>query len=686
MSSSHLLKFEKVKPAEIVWREDIPFSKEFDDIYFNPQDGLAESEYVFLEGNDLPNDWVNSRQTNFCLAELGFGSGLNFLMTAARWQQSRTENKNLEHLNYISIEKRPFFASDLKRSHQHWPQFKTISEALLGRYPSLTYGRHQLVFSELKLTLTLMIMPAEDALADLELESRQQQNKIKIDHWFLDGFAPAKNQSMWGLSLAKKLARLSNTGSKLATFSVASSVRRPLQQAGFSLTKKKGFGRKREMLTAKYTEENTLLDTSESPRTPKAIRYLNLKYDKPWFNLSPSQRDNNSNRIAIIGAGIAGCALSFQLAKYGYQIDLYDENKSIASSASGAAAGIFHPQLTADMNYNSQLNWLAYLYLLRFLQELTSKEKSEIILSQGLVRLLPEKKSRQQLHQLTTKLLLSEWIKDEDFYHSSRGVFFPHSAAIDIPALCHLLLSKISVSQLNLEFEQKIQQLEQVSDGWKIISEKVERKYPHVILCGGANSLLTKRWLNCETNTTRGQTCFFKNKDLSQNLPKALVEQTYVVPKGVDTIHLGTTFENFTDDNLNQQSQTNMLLKANTLLTELKLPTISRQQVETLPLKGTLGYRLHSMDRLPLVGPVSDVAKLEKDFANIGQRRINMADLSYYNLPGLWLNTAYGSHGLLYSLIVSSHLASLIANDISPISSELANSISPIRMHFRKSN
>ena len=686
MSSAHLLKFEKVKPAEIEWRGNVPFSKEFDDIYFNPQDGLAESEYVFLEGNDLPNDWVNSKQTSFYLAELGFGSGLNFLMTAACWQQSLKENNNLKHLHYISIEKRPFLPTDLTRAHQHWPQFESISQMLLARYPSLTYGRHQLDFPEINLTLTLIFMPVKDALSDLELESKQQQNKIKVDHWFLDGFAPAKNESMWGLKIAKQLAQLSKVNSKLATFSVASSVRKPLQQTGFDLTKRKGFGRKREMLTARFSGEAKHQDTQEFADSRKLTKYLNLKYDKPWFNLSLSQQKDNSSRIAIVGAGIAGCALSFQLAKYGFQIDLYDQHKSIASAASGAAAGIFHPQLTADMNYNSQLSWLAYLYLLRLLQELTPEEKSKTILSQGLVRLLSEKKSQQQLHELATKLLLSDWIEKDVFYHSSRGVFFPHAAAIDISALCHLLLSKIPVNQLTLKCGLKVQQLEQLPHSWKLSSYEQEQNYSHVVLCGGANSSLAKQWLNCETNTTRGQTCLFQNESLSQSIAKTLVEQTYIIPKDRQSIHLGTTFESFIDDNLNQQSQIDMLLKANALLTELELPTMSQQQIEKLPLEGTLGYRLHSMDRLPLVGPVFDIAKLEKDFANLGQRRIDMADLTFYNLPGLWLNTAYGSHGLLYSLIVSQHLTSLIANDISPLSTELANSISPVRMYFRKSN
>ncbi len=66
--------------------------------------------------------------------------------------------------------------------------------------------------------------------------------------WFLDGFAPAKNPDMWTQNLFNAMARLARPGSTLATFTSAGFVRRGLQDAGFTMQKRKGFGRKREML------------------------------------------------------------------------------------------------------------------------------------------------------------------------------------------------------------------------------------------------------------------------------------------------------------------------------------------------------------------------------------------------------------------------------------------------------
>ena len=70
-----------------------------------------------------------------------------------------------------------------------------------------------------------------------------------IGSWFLDGFAPSHNPDMWSDGVFREVARLSQKGTRLATFTAASAVRRGLVNVGFDMVKMPGFGRKREMLT-----------------------------------------------------------------------------------------------------------------------------------------------------------------------------------------------------------------------------------------------------------------------------------------------------------------------------------------------------------------------------------------------------------------------------------------------------
>jgi tRNA U34 5-methylaminomethyl-2-thiouridine-forming methyltransferase MnmC len=75
------------QPNRIEWRADTPFSTKFDDTYYSLDDGLAETEHVFLAGNDLPDRYCDG----FHIAELGFGTGLNLLVSLAAWRRSRAK-------------------------------------------------------------------------------------------------------------------------------------------------------------------------------------------------------------------------------------------------------------------------------------------------------------------------------------------------------------------------------------------------------------------------------------------------------------------------------------------------------------------------------------------------------------------------------------------------------------------
>jgi len=694
VSSAQLEKFNLVKPAEIEWQNGLPFSTEFNDVYFSVHGAVEESQHVFIEGNRLVEDWNNKEQNQFVVAELGFGSSLNFLNTANQWilQQEQTASHLLKnkHLHYIAIEKRPFSIADYKKMVERWPQFSHISQALINHYPSLTYGRHQITFSQWDLTLTLILMPIDHALDDLVKESESQQNKIKVDHWFLDGFAPTKNTSMWRDENAKKIAAISKPGTRLATYSVARSVKQPLKDVGFKINKRKGFAKKREMLTAVFEQSD---EDQNKVQEQTQSTYINIKYEKPWFNLSQTTSFSPSGKqqakVAIIGTGIAGSSTAYTLSKLGFQCDLYDKNKNIAEGASGAAAGIFHPQLTSDMNESSQFNWLAYMTLLRFLSELTEQEKKDVILSQGVDRFVENELVTDKLLKLSEQLNFQQWIKESNNFPSDRcAISFPHSAIIDMKMFCRLLLKKIPKEQLIITTDCEILDVNKEDNHWIVQSKNQTqlqtKKYSHVIFCGGANSKLLEKFDITSTHITRGQTCLFESQKLSVKIRHALCEQVYLVPRDNHQFQLGTTFESFIDNQLNSSSQIDMLTRTSSFLKSIGLPYLSPNEINSIPLKGTLGYRLHANDRLPLVGGVPDTKKLSIDFSNLGQKRIRREEISHYNTAGLWINTAYGSHGLLYSLIASQHLASLITNQISPLENTLANRLHPARFFVKE--
>ncbi|MGQ0526894.1 MAG: tRNA (5-methylaminomethyl-2-thiouridine)(34)-methyltransferase MnmD [Alphaproteobacteria bacterium] len=210
-----------------------PRSKQFDDVYFSPLDGLAETRHVFLDSNNLPENW-QGRQ-DFTIFETGFGTGLNFLATAKLFADT-----SLGHLHFISVEKFPLKKPEIENALVHWKdEFANLWDLFLAAYPSNLTGTQTVNITDF-IRLTLIFDDMNDAM---------NQVNEKIDCWFLDGFKPATNPDMWTETLFQNMARLSKCGATFATFTAVGFVKRGLQAAGFEVNRVRGFGTKWHMLS-----------------------------------------------------------------------------------------------------------------------------------------------------------------------------------------------------------------------------------------------------------------------------------------------------------------------------------------------------------------------------------------------------------------------------------------------------
>ena len=77
-------------------------SRDFGDIYFSVEDGLAETDLVFIEGNDLITRM--KAEQHLVVAETGFGTGLNFLALLRHWKRLGDDAPDL---HFISTEIAP---------------------------------------------------------------------------------------------------------------------------------------------------------------------------------------------------------------------------------------------------------------------------------------------------------------------------------------------------------------------------------------------------------------------------------------------------------------------------------------------------------------------------------------------------------------------------------------------------
>ena len=211
---------------DIEWRSDgVPVSRQFEDPYFSLDDGLAETRHVFLAGNRLPERF----RPGFRIAELGFGTGLNLHAALQAWRQSGQTGA----LHYTSFEAYPLDADEMRTALSAFPEILALAEPFLSAWKQ---GETRLVLDEL--VAEVVIGDARETLALWD---------SPVDAWFLDGFAPARNPELWEPGLLKLVAERTAPGGTCATYTAAAAVRRGLADAGFSVRRVPGFGRKRHM-------------------------------------------------------------------------------------------------------------------------------------------------------------------------------------------------------------------------------------------------------------------------------------------------------------------------------------------------------------------------------------------------------------------------------------------------------
>ncbi len=224
--------------AEIEWAEDgAPISRAYGDIYFSREDGAAETDYVFIEGCGLPDAFEGRARLQ--TAELGFGLGLTTARLLAAWARAARRPA----LAIASFEIAPAPIEAMARALAPWPGVGDFVERLAPAWPPRSgRNRYRLVDGDAPAVLELFVgdanrlVPAWDGAADA---------------WFLDGFSPAKNPELWRAALLEAVFAKTAPGGVFATYAAAGRVRRRLEAAGFEVTRRPGFGRKREMLAGR---------------------------------------------------------------------------------------------------------------------------------------------------------------------------------------------------------------------------------------------------------------------------------------------------------------------------------------------------------------------------------------------------------------------------------------------------
>ncbi len=250
-----------------VWRDRVPYSSVFKDTYYSPENPLAESYYVYIQGNSMIERWQGSAQaytfhqqgqrfTRFTIVEFGFGTGLNFCASIQAFSCFAPPGMQL---HYIACEKYPLARKEIQKALSAFPAIKEFLYMLLKIYP--VFGKQGLD-REGRYTASIALPKGKRALFSfyamdvLDMCQALAAEGIAMDACFLDGFAPARNPEMWRSELFDAIASVARDGATCSSYSAASILKKGLRQAGFQVRRLDGFGKKRHMLQAKFQLKN----------------------------------------------------------------------------------------------------------------------------------------------------------------------------------------------------------------------------------------------------------------------------------------------------------------------------------------------------------------------------------------------------------------------------------------------
>ncbi|MCB9016310.1 MAG: tRNA (5-methylaminomethyl-2-thiouridine)(34)-methyltransferase MnmD [Lentimicrobiaceae bacterium] len=205
------------------------FSPESGEHYHSIHGAKQESEHVFLQtGFEMAARFNHQIR----LLEIGFGTGLNCLLTLRRASELKLP------VEYHGIEPFPV-AIELCQNLNYCdnPEF-SIFTAQFHHMHSVAAG--------------LKVALGQDFYL-LKINHELQQADLAPDFYnlvYFDAFSPESAPDLWQLSVFEKVRNSMQTGGVLVTYCAKGAVRRFMQQSGFRVERLPGPPGKREMLRA----------------------------------------------------------------------------------------------------------------------------------------------------------------------------------------------------------------------------------------------------------------------------------------------------------------------------------------------------------------------------------------------------------------------------------------------------
>jgi tRNA U34 5-methylaminomethyl-2-thiouridine-forming methyltransferase MnmC len=202
--------------------------EDWNEQYHSKHGAIQEAEHVFIQSGLY---YFSNTEIN--ILEIGFGTGLNCLLTLLRAPEKKLK------ISYYGVEAYPVIADELLK--MNYPeQLGSGNKKIADLFNEIHKGHWEEPFF---LSPNFKLIKKKEFFDELEDES-------KFNLIYFDAFGPRVQPELWTETIFKKMYAALKTGGILVTYSAKGSVRRAMQEVGFEVSRLPGPPGKREMLRA----------------------------------------------------------------------------------------------------------------------------------------------------------------------------------------------------------------------------------------------------------------------------------------------------------------------------------------------------------------------------------------------------------------------------------------------------
>ena len=200
------------------------FNPEVNETYHSKHGAIVEAEYVFIKNGLLAE---NKKQFN--ILEVGFGTGLNALLTAQKAKQ-----KDIA-VNYYGIELYPVPEESYRQLN--FTDLIGVDSSDLLNLHECSWEEEHTIHDFFKLTKNKIAL-------------EEYTSKTKFDIIYFDAFSPETQPHLWNAEVFQNMYKLLKEDGFLVTYCAKGVVKRTMKAVGFEIAVLDGPPGKRQMTRA----------------------------------------------------------------------------------------------------------------------------------------------------------------------------------------------------------------------------------------------------------------------------------------------------------------------------------------------------------------------------------------------------------------------------------------------------